>query len=206
MADSLPQPARLTADHALPATLGPFATLRAWRRRLVIGSFVRGVLELIAAAGLLLLGLVIVDHVVPGGLPAQIVFAAGCAWGVLAIVALVTVCVRALGRKLNPVFVAQHMERVHQMQHNPLVNALLVQETRELRYAAEGAVIQARDAVEHTDPHTHDPSLKLAAPDAHSARRGCDLDALRRAFAQANRPVAATLVRRGSRRAHRRPH
>jgi hypothetical protein len=135
----------------------------AYRVRLTYRALLLRLIFVIAFAVSVPLLVVIGDHVWPGGLPlaallgARIAFLAGLAVAVL-IAAVVT-----FGRRLNSLFVAQRLERVSEIRHNVLVNALLVGQSNQKLYAGEATALEAARAVA-----SHEPSEAL---EPRSSRR-----------------------------------
>lgn len=128
-ASPTPQPKPWSAAPAVddhPAQDLVLAAVDEFRRRIVLGALGSGLLAVLGGGALLLLGLVVLDHLVPGGLPRGALLVFGGTWGALLLLGLIAACVAAFARRVNPTFAAQQLERAARIEHNALVNALLL--------------------------------------------------------------------------------
>lgn len=148
-------PAAAPADAVLLGTVEAYRSwmmLRALRARLLIA---------LAVLALLPLFVVVADQTVPRGLPRWLLGLTLIGWLAASGGALLGVLLLTLGRRMNRVFVAQQIERLSQIPHNLLVNALLVRHSTTLAYAGAASAAQAAEAVA-----THPPVERVAPADA----------------------------------------
>ncbi|MEP0848121.1 MAG: hypothetical protein HRF50_15025 [Phycisphaerae bacterium] len=108
---------------------------------------------LLAVAGTLAFALVIavLDHVIDGGLPAPLVSLVAPAGAIVFAAALILRV--AWRREWNPVFLAREYERLHEVRHNPVLNAAAL--AAEERYPApliDAAAAQAERTIAETPP------------------------------------------------------
>jgi hypothetical protein len=121
--------------------------LGAHRRRLTRGRLLTRLAAAAAAATPLPLLVVVADHAWPGGLPRPVIVGTALLWMLGVGLTLITLLALTLFRRLGWLFVARHLEHAWGIQHNAVVNALLVRRRPETAYACEGTARQAADAL-----------------------------------------------------------
>lgn len=131
-----------------------------YRTRLTYRTLLaRLVLVLVFASAVPLL-VVMADHAWAGGLPRVVMVSVLVAWLVALGGTLVGVLVHAFVCRWNPVFVARQIERTSGIEHNSLVNALLLRASAEALYAEAAAVQQAaRDLASHEPAERVEPAM-----------------------------------------------
>ncbi len=131
-------------------------TVRAYRTQLT-ARILRGRLAiLLAGISVVPLGLVVADHLWPGGLARWLLTGARLGWLAAGVSGILVMVLITLGRPLGLAFVARRIERIRQIDHNSLVNAILLRSRGPLAYAEPAVVQQAVRALA-----THEPSAAL---------------------------------------------
>lgn len=123
------------------------------RRRLTVGLLARRLLSMMAMLEMFPLLVVIGDHITVGGLPRPLIFGTGILWLAAAIIGSTGVSFRTISHRLNDAFLARHVERAHGVEHNPLLNTVLLERGGDAPYAHGVAVRQAAAALERTEWH-----------------------------------------------------
>ena len=145
---------------ATPASLIPpdesvslvSGVLRQTQNRLTRVSLLASACVLLAATGLFVLGFVVADHYLDGGVPPRIrsvllvFYLAGVAAAVVVMIGL------PAARRIGTLYTARLLERAHPTFHNSLVNAIQLEKHRELPGSIRSALL-ARAAVDaaHAD-------------------------------------------------------
>ena len=145
------------------------AHVRRCRHRLAWHALLRRLLLLLAAGALFLLFVVVADHAWPDGLPRGVVTTAARLWAVALAVALVFLTGLPLLRRLNPLFAARLLERASGIEHNSLVNALLLRDAPAGAYAYAAATTQAASDVRQHPPRRVAPPGAMRMPAAVGA-------------------------------------
>ncbi len=127
--------------------------VRAYRATLMGRALRVRLAVLLAGISLVPLALVVADHTWPGGLARWLLVVARVSWLATGVGAVLAIVLLTLGRPLSLAFVARRLERISQIDHNSLVNAILLRARAPLAYAEPAAVQQAVH-----DLATHEPS------------------------------------------------
>jgi hypothetical protein len=136
------------------------ASIDRCRRVLAWQEAARRAIVLLAGAALMPLLVVIVDHHWPGGLPGSLPAALGRIWGVSVWLAGAGIIVLALARRPSRLFAARFLEKLVNIPHNLLVNALLLEHEPAGAYAYGAAVRHAASQIKAS------PAIRWSQPGA----------------------------------------
>ncbi len=147
-----PRPSSAPADHSDRHSAEAFvhAVMGAWAWRISV-AFLLSRASVLAAIGLSsALVIVILDHLVPGGLPRFLIAGAGFLLVVTVLGVLLSLLTRAIRGRVNPAFAARAAERSREIPHNLLLNAVVIADSGGAAYARPAAVTQAAAALDVT--------------------------------------------------------
>jgi len=124
--------------------------LESYRRKLALQMAGRRFLVLLAVAAVPPLLFVVADHSYPAGLPRSTALLVARYWCWFLGLSCLALLVLTFRRRLNPLYAARALERASGIDHNSIVNAVLLQREPRATYASTAAAEQAAaDLSEH---------------------------------------------------------